>query len=123
MKIAISSKGTQESSLVDPRFGRCGHFAFHDTENASWSYAANAAEGQGGGAGVVAVQQLIDAGVDVILTGSLGPNAYEAVSRAGLRAYKVSGVSLTRAVELLQLGELEAIDVAGPSHSLMHKTT
>ncbi len=123
MKIAMSSIGKDEASLVDPRFGRCRYYALYDTEKASYSFAANVAEAQGGGAGIVAVQQLIDEGVQVILTGSLGPNAYETAESAGIKAYRVSRVPLSRALELFEQGELDAIGEAGPSHSGMHRTT
>lgn len=121
MKIALSSTGKEESTLVDPRFGRCRYFAFYDTEDCSFSFIDNVAVTQGGGAGIVAAQQLIDRDVEVLLTGSLGPNAYQVIHKSGIKAYKVSDVPLNDAVKLLEEGELEPIGEAGPSHSPAHK--
>ncbi|MGE5580597.1 MAG: NifB/NifX family molybdenum-iron cluster-binding protein [Bacillota bacterium] len=116
MKVAISSSGTDRSALADPRFGRCGFFAIHETEDGSYRFLRNKAQDSGGGAGIAAAQQLIDEDVEVVLTGSLGPNAYRVIESAGMKAYRISNVSLEEAVGLFCEAKLESISEAGPAH-------
>lgn len=116
MKVGISSSGKDSSAMVDPRFGRCEFFAICETDDGSYRFIRNNAQDAGGGAGIDAAQQLIDENVEVVLTGSLGPNAYRVIESAGIRAYRVGSVALEEAVNLLSGAKLEAILEAGPAH-------
>ena len=116
MKIGISSIGVSVLSQVDPRFGRCGWFAVCDTADGSYRFVENDAQQAGGGAGIAAAQQLIDADVEIILTGNMGPNAYNVIKRAGIRVCRVGGVSVEKAVQLFKEAKLEEIVTPGAAH-------
>lgn len=116
MKIGISSTGRDASSLADPRFGRCGVFAIYDTGDNSYRFIDNKAQSAGGGAGIAAAQQLIDEDAEVILTGNMGPNAYNVTVNAGIKVYRIGNVTLEKAVQLFKEAKLEAISEAGPAH-------
>ncbi len=119
--IAISSTGNTDSALSDPRFGRCEYFAIYNPKNSTYTFIENKAQSASGGAGIAASQQLIDIGVETVLTGNLGPNAYNVLKSAGIRAYRTASVKVCEAVELFKNGKLAAIDEAGEAHAGMKK--
>ena len=121
MKIAISTNGKEAGDLTDPRFGRCAFFAIYDTEQEAYRFIENKAQSSGGGAGIAAAQQLIDEDVEVILTGNMGPNAYNVMVNTGMKAYRVGSVPLNKAIELFKEAKLEAISEAGSAHYGMRR--
>lgn len=116
MKIAISAIGSSMDSMLDVRFGRCRYFQIHDTDSGEVKVIENAAQFSGGGAGIAAAQQLIDEKVDVIITGSLGPNAFELIEKSGIKAYKSESLSISVVLEKFKNSELEEIKSAGKAH-------
>ena len=116
MKIGISSSGQSLTSLVDPRFGRCGIFAIYDTADNSCRFIENKAQNAGGGAGIAAAQQMIDEDVEVILTGNMGPNAYNVIVGADIKLYRAGNVQLEKAIQLYKEAKLEPIAEAGSAH-------
>ncbi|NEZ46698.1 diguanylate cyclase [Clostridium niameyense] len=119
MKIAISSKGKSMEDLLDLRFGRCEYFQIHDMDNDELKVVKNEGAMSGGGAGIVAAQQLIDEKVDVIITGKLGPNAFKLVDAANIKAYSCEGISIKSVLEKYKNKELSKLDTAGPEHNGM----
>lgn len=120
MKIAISSKGKITDNALDPRFGRCEYFQIYDTEIEATKIVENKGQEASGGAGIAAANQLIDEQVDVVITGSLGPNAFEIIKKADIKAYKCDSISISDALEKYNNNQLEKITIAGKSHSGIH---
>ncbi|MHB9940629.1 diguanylate cyclase [Clostridium sporogenes] len=116
MKIAISATGKTMENLLDMRFGRCEYFQIHDTESKEVKILENEGQNASGGAGIVASNQLIDEKIDVIITGNFGPNAFEIIEKAGVKAYKCESISITSVIEKYNKGELEQISMSGPAH-------
>ncbi|EPY2273917.1 NifB/NifX family molybdenum-iron cluster-binding protein [Clostridium sporogenes] len=116
MKIAISSTGKTMENLLDMRFGRCEYFQIHDSESKEVKILENEGQNASGGAGIVASNQLVDEKVDVIITGNLGPNAFEIIEKAGIKAYKCESVAINSAIDKYNKGELEQISMSGPAH-------
>ena len=116
MKIAISANGETNESILDARFGRCEYFQIHDTEKEKVEILENLGKCANGGAGIVAANQLIDEDVDVIITGNLGPNAFELMEKAEIKAYKCENISITSVLEKYNNNELEEINISGPAH-------
>lgn len=116
MKIGISSTGLGILSLADPRFGRCANFAIYDTEENVYRFFENKAQQSGGGAGIAAAQQMIDEDVKIVLTGNMGPNAYNVIKDAGIKIYRIGSVSVEKAVQLFKEAKLEEISEAGEAH-------
>ncbi|AUM96039.1 TPA: NifB/NifX family molybdenum-iron cluster-binding protein [Clostridium botulinum] len=116
MKIAISSTGKTMENLLDIRFGRCEYFQIHDTESKEVKILENEGQNASGGAGIVASNQLVDEKIDVIITGNFGPNAFEIIEKAGVKAYKCESISITSVIEKYNKGELEQISMSGPAH-------
>ena len=85
MKIAISAEGPTLQDIVDPRFGRAAGFVIYDTETKAFEYIDNgAAQTAAQGAGLMAVETVVEAGVKVVLSGYIGPKALEALQAVGL---------------------------------------
>lgn len=117
MKIAISATGMTSKDLFDMRFGRCEYFQIHDTENESVKILDNKGKYSGGGAGIAASNQLIDEKPDVIITGNLGPNAFELIEKSGIKAYKCMGITdIGTVLEKYKMGEFEEIRTPGQGH-------
>lgn len=85
MKIAISAEGPTLQDIVDPRFGRAAGFVIYDTETKAFEYIDNGtAQTAAQGAGLMAVETVVEAGVKVVLSGYIGPKALEALQAVGL---------------------------------------
>lgn len=119
MKIAISSQGKDESSLLDLRFGRCEIFYIYNTENNENFTIKNQGSLASGGAGIVAAQQIVDENVEVIITGNLGPNALEIIEKAKIMAYKSDVKTIENVISDFKNNSLDEIKYAGPSHNGM----
>lgn len=113
MKICITSQGDNLESQVDARFGRCAYFIILDTESMDFEVINNASMQAGGGAGIQSGQLVSEKGVKVVLTGNVGPNAFQTLKAADIHV--ITGVSglVKEAVTRYKNGELKPID--GPS--------
>ena len=116
MKIAISATGQNKESLLDRRFGRCDYFLIYDTEAGEYKAIGNNGVSSGGGAGIAAASQVIEENVSVIITGNLGPNAFELIEKAGIKAYSCEALPVFRTVEMFQKNGLSEINAAGNAH-------
>ena len=116
MKIVISAEGKTNENLLDVRFGRCEYFQIHDTESGEVKILENKGQSSSAGAGIVASNQLIEEKVDVIITGNLGPNAFELMEKAEIKAYKCESIAISSVLEKYNKGELEEIKMSGPAH-------
>src|SRR4030042_1405551 len=93
MRIAVSATGPSLDAEVDPRFGRCQYFIIVDPQTLEFETVDNVNISASGGAGIATAQMMANKGVQVVLTGNTGPNAYQTLTAAGIQV--VSGVSGT----------------------------
>jgi predicted Fe-Mo cluster-binding NifX family protein len=100
MKLCITSMGKTLESRVDERFGRAPYVLVVDTETKEFHAVRNTALTAGRGAGVVAAQILSDMEAEALLTGIVGPNAFQALKAARIKAYDGVSESDTTAGEL-----------------------
>jgi predicted Fe-Mo cluster-binding NifX family protein len=107
MKIAISATGPTLDDEVDPRFGRCQYFIIADPETMEFEAVDNASAMAAGGAGISTAQTIAGKGVEAVLTGNCGPNAYQVLSSAGIQV--ITGVSgkIKDAVESYRTGKFK----------------
>ena len=108
MVIAVSARGVDLDAGVDVRFGRAATFVTVDTDTGTVRALDNReASGAGQGAGIQAARLMADQGIQVVLTGHCGPNAYRALRAADIRVYTelVEG-TIREAVERFQAGLL-----------------
>lgn len=104
MKIGISSTGKDLNANVDPRFGRCSYFLIVDTETMSFESISNESAMASGGAGIQAAQGIVNAGVEAVLTGNIGPNAFHTLSAAGIKIFAVVNRTVKEAIEQYKKG-------------------
>lgn len=105
MKICITSEGKVLDAKVDPRFGRCQHFIFFDTETAAFEAQENVSAQFQGGAGIQAAQLVSSKGAQAVLTGNVGPNAFETLSKAGIGIYTNVSGTVKEAIEAFKAGK------------------
>lgn len=84
MKLAISSKGKTLESEVDPRFGRCKYFILCDEDLDQYEVLNNGGQSAVGGAGVQAAESVVNSGAKTVLTGNVGPKAFQVMSSSGI---------------------------------------
>ena len=87
MKIAVSSQGDSLDAAASPVFGRCPIYLFVEPETMEFEAVPNPAMNQAGGAGIQAAQFVVNQGVDAVLSGNLGPNAYDVLNAAGVPGF------------------------------------
>lgn len=107
MKIAVALKASTARSEIDPRFGRCAYFLFHETETEEQTIVENPAAQASGGAGTQAAQWLADQGAQAVIAAEFGPKAQSALDAGGLETYLVAGGTGEQAIEDYLIGRLK----------------
>ena len=110
MKIAVSATHRSLEANVDPRFGRCMYFIIVETEDneiKSHEVMSNEAVQAMRGAGIQAAQTIANKGVKVLITGNIGPNAFNVLSQTGIKVVTGVSGSVKEVVEKYLKGELK----------------
>ena len=116
-RVCVTSTGASAKDAVDPRFGRCAYFMVSDGPGAEFRAVENTARGLGNGAGIQAAQILVNMGIEVVLTGDLGPNAFRVLNATGIRAFRTNGGTVEMAASEFFEGRLVEIEgPTGPGH-------
>ena len=116
MRIAVSANGADLEAAASPVFGRCPAYVFVDTETMSFEAVENPAENAAGGAGIQAAQFVVERGVQAVISGRVGPNAFDVLKAANMPVYPFDGGTVRQAVEAFKAGQLAATGsaTAGP---------
>ncbi len=110
MKVAVSAQGPDLSSPVDPRFGRAAFFIIYDMASHSFEALGNSTNaGAAQGAGIQAAQLVARQAVDIVVSGNMGPKAFEALRAAGVKMVTWDGGTVAEAIEFIQSGEFEPL--------------
>jgi len=117
LKVAVSAISGSLDAQIDPRFGRCQYFVIVETETMSLEALPNPGQGASSGAGIQAGQTMAKQGVQAVLTGNVGPNAFQVLSQAGIRIFIGASGTVREVVERLKSGQLQ--ETATPT-SPMH---
>lgn len=122
MKICVTARSEGLDSEMDPRFGRCNYFVIYDSETKSVESISNISIAAFGGAGIKAAEAIANAGVNILLTGIVGPNAFSIFTEVGIDVQVGSKGTVREAIKRHEAGELESISSPNSApHSGMKK--
>ena len=88
-----------------------------DTATNTAEVVENTASTQGQGAGIAAAQLVLDKGVDGVLTGSVGPNAFNAFQVSGVKLFVGASSRDTAKVVLAKFNKGEYDEATTPSEA------
>lgn len=108
MKILITSKGDSLDSLFDQRFARADYLLIIDDNTKNiieskknpWIQMAH-------GVGVKAANFVINEGIDIVISGSFGPNAYEILKEGNCKLYTSEKETIKETLDAYFSGELK----------------
>lgn len=112
MIIAITSTGPTEESTIDKRFGRARYFLIYDTEKDEFKPLDNlSGMNEMQGAGVSSGEKMFKAGVEVVVTGHVGPKAYRTLNASKIKvAFCKEDVTVKEAAAMYVDGKLTVSD-------------
>lgn len=112
MKVAVSATGNTPGALVDRQFGRCKWFLVFEEKKEKIKAIENSYAAVQTGAGIGCAQDLIQEGVKVVISGQIGPKAYEVFNQAGVEVYLTpSDVSVQDAYKKFFAKELTKMEI------------
>jgi predicted Fe-Mo cluster-binding NifX family protein len=119
-KIAVSSEGPDLDARVDPRFGRAAGFMIVDPQTMTFDYVDNGtSQVMAQGAGIQAAEIVAGTGASVLLTGYVGPKAFQALSAAGIViGQNLDQLTVREAIQRFQQGD---VDMAEAPNSRGHR--
>lgn len=109
MKIVVTANGADLEAPASPVFGRCPVYIFVDTETMEFEAVENPAMNAAGGAGIQAAQFVIERGARAVVTGNVGPNAFNVFQPADVPIYLFSGGTVQQAAEAYKEGRLSTV--------------
>ena len=104
MKICVTSVSGNLDAQVDSRFGRCQYFMIVDSESMQFESIPNLAVTSGSGAGIQAAQTIASKKAQVLITGNVGPKAFQALSAAGISIITGASGKVRAAIEKYSQG-------------------
>ena len=107
MRVVVSSNGYDLDAASSSMFGRCPVYVFVDIETLAFDAVDNPAANAGGGAGIQAAQLVIEKGAQAVLTGNVGPNAYQVFEAANVPVYRITDGTVRSAVQSYKAGSLQ----------------
>ena len=113
MKIAITSRGTDLDSKVDPRFGRAAYILIVDSDTLDFELLDNQENVNAlKGAGIQAASMISDKGAKILLTGYCGPNAFQTLDAAKIKVVDNVDGTVRDAVKAFNEGKLSFAEQA-----------
>ncbi|MDP8218601.1 MAG: NifB/NifX family molybdenum-iron cluster-binding protein [Candidatus Theseobacter exili] len=108
--ICITSTGNTLSAPVDARFGRCKYFIIINTGSLDFEAIENPYAESRGGAGIQSGQMMSERNVNALLTGNIGPNAFQTLRAAGVKLFTGVDGTVEDAVKKYTSGVLKSVD-------------
>jgi predicted Fe-Mo cluster-binding NifX family protein len=113
MKVAVTAQGQELSSLMDLRFGRAKWIHVVDTQTGAHQVHDNSVHlNLSQGAGIQTGQNVANLGVEAVITGNVGPNAFRTLNAAGIKVFLAAQQTVEQAVIAFQGGQLQEVGQA-----------
>jgi predicted DNA-binding protein (UPF0251 family)/predicted Fe-Mo cluster-binding NifX family protein len=111
-KIAVTAESPNLDDLLDPRFGRAAGFIIVDPQTMEHEYVDNGeSQAMPQGAGIQAAEIVARTGARVVLTGYVGPKAFQALQAAGITVgQNLEGLTVREAIARYTGGHVEMAD-------------
>ena len=108
-KIAVSAESPNLDDVLDPRFGRAAGFLIVNPETMACEYLDNGvSQAMAQGAGIQAAEIVVNSGAKVVLSGYVGPKAFQALQAAGIKvAQNLMNLTVREAVAQYASGKIE----------------
>ncbi len=118
-KIAVSCEEPALDSRVESRFGRAAGFLIVDPETLEFTYVDNgSSQAMSQGAGIQAAENIFRSGAKIVLTGYVGPKAFQSLSAAGIQiGQNLENMTVRQAIEKFKAGE---VDIAKSPNRMGH---
>ena len=113
MRICITSTGDNLDSTVDPRFGRCAYFVIVDPETLEFKAIPNPSVEAPGGAGIQSAQLVANEGAETVITGNVGPNAFQTLSSLNIKVFTGATGTIKEVIQNYKEGKYK--EMSGPS--------
>lgn len=110
MRVVIPADGTDLEAPTSPVFGRCQTFIFVDPATLEFEAWPNPALQSPGGAGVQAMQAVLQHGARAVIAPQLGPNAFRVLQAAGVPAYTLAGATVREVIAAFNAGSLVRLE-------------
>ena len=90
MRIAVTAATKDPAGMMDGRFGRARYFLVFDSRKKTWTTYENSMNTElPHGAGIQAAQVIDALAAQVLITGSIGPNALKLLREHSIKVYCV----------------------------------
>jgi predicted Fe-Mo cluster-binding NifX family protein len=112
MKVAISSTGQSLEDKTHELFGRCDFLIVSDTKTKEIKAIKNESADAPSGAGTGCAQIVFDEGAQAVISGKVGPKAYEVLQHAKVDIFlSPPGISIKQALEKYGQGSLQKMEI------------
>lgn len=105
MIICVTSQGNSPDAEIDPRFGRCQYLALGNSKGDDIIFIENPFK-DGGGAGIQVGQLMAEKKVNIVVTGNVGPNAFQTLQAGGIKVMSGVSGSVKSAFEKVKQGNI-----------------
>ncbi len=117
MKICVTSTRDNLDSAVDPRFGRCPYFIIVDPDSLEFKAISNPNAEATGGAGIQSAQLVANEGAEAVVTGNVGPNAFQTLASLGIKVYPGAAGTVKEVIQQFKEGKFkETARPSAPGH-------
>ncbi len=108
-KIAVTCEEASLDAKVDPRFGRAAGFLIVDPDTMEFEYIDNGStQGMAQGAGIQAAENIANSGAKILLTGNVGPKAFQGLDAAGIKiGQNLDSGTVRQAIEKFKAGDVD----------------
>lgn len=108
MKIIFSATGESWDDKLDPRFGRSQGFFLFDEESGKTGWISNEQNANAAhGAGIQAAETVVKTGSNVLITGHVGPKAFNTLKNTKIKIYLSEEKPLKDIYEEFKKGNLQ----------------